>query len=377
VDIVIGMIGGFIAGIVPGFQPTIAVTAFGASAFSMYSLLGMYVVSDAMKMAWMTSLTTSGDNPSLHKAFRNLVKSNRAESTLALYSMSYYFCKVGLIGGACLLLLLNIQMVGKIGEEFQVYTCVVFIATVGVFAWRYRWRVIVPIVGIVLLAYWVGREGASIPNIPMWIGVGLFGVTSLIEEIGSKPIKVVQPIPLSVSGDASWSLGMFCGFVSSFLWGVSEDTLWELTEGKGKSDVNKVLSAAVMRGSNEGLTLIMAVLAVGAKHEIGETLTQAGYVYSWGEAMGGMIILVVGSITAYLKMDSLSKFVGRSIAIVGRRGLAVVSLIITVGLMFSSLGMGAIGILLIGGSLRLMAGPAPEINMLVIMSIPVVGLLTN
>jgi hypothetical protein len=375
-EVLLGLIVGSFLGLLPASSPLIILTIIGPSNFSPFTIVASYAAYDLVSTGWMINLTNLGDNPSLQGSMARLVKQGSGASAMKMYAMFYYMVKITILAGSIPLLLLGTRLFSAVGSDIQALGTVVFIVSVGLMFKRHGWTTLVGLVGALIIGYWASKQD-SFSNIPVYIGMAMFGITSLISEVCGPSAKPVKQW-LDVSGEAHWSLAIFCGFMSSILWGINDSLMWDLLNGSEdtSSDANKIMAGSIMKGTSSGLTLVMALQASGAKHELGEILGQSGYVFIPTIALSMIILLLVLTVVGYSNIEGLMKFSEKMGGSIGTRGLAIVSLVVCVGILVA--GVGPIGsILLVGVGLGMkLASGNSNVGLLVIASLPIIGMLS-
>lgn len=373
IEVLLGLVAGSFFGLLPATSPLIVLTILGPAHFSPFFIVAAYAAFDLVSTSWMINLTGLGDNPSLQGSMGRLVKQGSGASAMRLYAMWYYVIKITILAGSIPLLLLGTRLFSAVGTEIQTLGTVVFLIAVGIMFKRHGWKTIIGVVGAVLIGFWIAKQD-SFSNIPVYVGMSMFGITSLISDVCSPASKSVKQW-LDVSGEAHWSLAIFCGFASSLLWGINDSLMWDLLNGEKGSDANKVLAGAIMKGTSSGLTLVMALQASGAKHELGEILGQSGYVFIPNVALSLIILLLALSVVGYYNIEGIMEFSEKVSASVGRKMLATISLVVCIAILV--VGVGPVGsILLIGVGLGMKAASGgSNVGLLVIASLPIIGML--
>lgn len=372
-EVFAGLIVGGFFGLLPASSPLIILTILGPANFSPFFIVSSYAAYDLVSVAFMINLTNLGDNPSLQSSMACLVKQGSGASAMKMYALWYFLIKITIIAGSIPLLLLGTRLFSAVQSDIQSLGLVVFLISAGLMFKRHGWTTLIGLVGSLMISYWAVKQN-SFSNIPVYIGMSMFGITSLISEVcgpSSKPVKQW----LDVSGEAHWSLAIFCGFISSLLWGINDSLMWDLLNGEKGSDANKIMAGAIMKGTSSGLTLVMALQASGAKHELGEILGQSGYVFVPTVAISLTILLLVLTVWGYSNIEGLMKFSQKVGSSIGKRGLAVVSLVVCIAILLA--GVGPVGsILLIGVGLGMkMASGGSNVGLLVVASLPIIGIL--
>ncbi len=372
-DVFLGLLVGSFFGLLPSTSPLIILTILGPANFSPFFIVASYAAFDLVSVAFMINLTNLGDNPSFQGSMSRLVRQGSGLSAMKMYALWYYLVKITIIAGSIPLLLLGTRLFSAVGSDIQTLGLVVFIISVGLMFKRHGWTTLIGVIGAVIVAYWAVKQD-SFSNIPVYIGMAMFGITSLISEVcgpSSKPVKQW----LDVSGEAHWSLAILCGFISSLLWGINDSLMWDLLNGEKGSDANKIMAGAIMKGTSSGLTLVMALQASGAKHELGEILGQSGYVFIPTVALSMTILLLVLTVGGYSNIEGLMKFSQKVGGSIGTKGLAVVSLVVCIAILIA--GVGPIGsILLIGVGLGMkMVSGGSNVGLLVVATLPIIGIL--
>ena len=158
------------------------------------------------------------------------------------------------------------------------------------------------------------------------------------------------------------------------LWGVNDSLMWELLNGnKRGSDASKVLAGAIMKGTSGGLTLVMALQASGAKHELGEVLGQSGYSFSTPLCLSLTLLLLILSVVGYSKIEEVMEWSERVGRRVSKKILVLGSLASCIAILV--VGMGVIpSILLVGVGVGMKATSNTNVSLLVIASLPVFGM---
>jgi hypothetical protein len=372
-DVFLGLLMGGLFGFLPASSPMLLLTVIGPGHFSPWFIVSAYAAYDLISISWMVNLVGLGDNPSLQGSMKRLLKQGNGASAVRLFAMWYYVIKTVILFGSIPLLLLGTRLFSALEKDVQVFGLIVFLVSLGLMIKRYGASALIGIVGACLIGLWMsGQE--NIYNVPAYIGLSMFGITSLVTEITSPSTKPIKQW-LDVSGETHWSLAIACGFISSILWGINDSLMWELLNGDEGSDSNKVLAGAILKGTSSGLTLVMALQASGAKHELGEILGQSGYTYNPGLALALTILLGVLGAWGYSQMEYLMSIGERVGRMIGTKMLAFLSLIACITLLVVGVGPGAAALLILLGLFMRMTSGNANVALLVIASLPVIGLL--
>lgn len=373
IEVLLGLLMGGFFGLLPASSPLMLLTILGPTHFSPFFIVSSYAAYDLVSTAWVINLTGLGDNPSFSESMARLVKQGSGASAMRIYAMWYYLIKITVLAGSIPLLLLGTRLFSALGTEVQTLGSLVFLIAVGIMFKRHGWKTFIGLVGAILIGFWIAKQD-SFSNIPVYVGMSMFGITSLVSDVCSPSPKPVKQW-LDVSGDAHWSLAIFCGFVSSILWGINDSLMWDLLNGEKGSDGNKVLAGAIMKGTSSGLTLVMALQASGAKHELGEILGQSGYVFIPNVALSMTILLLALTAVGYYNVEGLMEWSQKVGMAAGRKVLASISLVICIAILLA--GVGPVGsILLIGVGLGMKeASGGSNVGLLVIAVLPIVGIL--